>query len=154
MKRLLLHGLSVLLIGAAVVFVVYYAQQQAACRASPAGLIAEAANTIAEGGHTSTFGDAIVTVLSSVGILALMGFFIWLASPLFSRQPQRRRYQRRRRTQRPPQSSQLPAGQQWVLRQEIQRLEQHLQRLEQQRYQDPEPVYYPDYQEEEALWAL
>jgi len=143
MKRLLLHGLYVLLIGAAVVFVVYYAQQQAAYRASPAGLIAEAANTIAEGGRTHTLGDAIVTVLFSVGILALIGFFIWLASPLFPRQPQRRRYQRRR-YQRP----QSPMTQRQLLLREIQHLEQ------QQRYQDPEPIYYPDYQEEEALWAL
>ena len=160
MKRLLLYGLYVLLIGAAVVLVVYYVQQQAAYRASPAGLIAEAANTIAEGGHTHTFGDAIVTVLFVVGILALIGFFIWLASPLFPLQPQRRRYQQRqpqsrryqqRRYQRPPQALQLPADQQWLLRQEIRRLEQYLQHIEQQQlYQQ-----YPEnlYQEEEAPWA-
>ena len=150
MKRLLLCVLYALLIGAAVVFAVNYAQRQAAYRTSPAGLIAGAANTIAEGGHTHTLGDTLVTVLSVAGILALIGFFIWLAVTLRPRQPQRRRYQQQR-YQRPPQAlQQLPAGQQWMLRQEIQRLEQNLRRLEQQPYQQ-----YPEglYQEEKAPWA-
>ncbi len=159
MKRLLLRGLCVMfLIGIAVVLTVYCVQQQAishAYRSSPAGLIAGAANTIAEGGHTHTFGDTLVTVLSVVGILVLIGFFVWLASPLLPLQAQRRRYQSRRyqqqRYQRPPQALQLPADQQWMLRQEIQRLEQHLQHLEQQPYQQ-----YPEslYQEEESPWVL
>mgnify|MGYP001028753008 CR=1 FL=1 len=116
MKRVLLYGLCVLLIGAAVVFTVNYTQRQAAYRASPAGLIAGAANTIAEGGRTHTLGDTLVTVLSVAGILALIGFFVWLVVTLRPRQPQRRRYQQRR-YQRPPQALQLPAGQQWMLRQ-------------------------------------
>jgi len=160
MKRLLLRGLCVFLIGAAVVLTIYYAQQQAAYRASPAGLIAEAANTIAEGGRTHTLGDTLVMVLSIVGILAFSGFFIWLAAPLFPLQPQSRRYQQRqpqsrryqqRRYQRPPQALQLPADQQWLLRQEIQRLEQYLQHIEQQQLYQQYPKNL--YQEEEAPWA-
>ena len=152
MKRLLLYGLCVFVIGALSVFAVYHAQQQAIYRTSPAGIIAESARVIAEGEDSFMLGNAIVTVLFSVVILALIGGAAWLAVTLRSqRRPQRRPQQRqqryyypRRHTQGFLRSSQpLTPAQQWMLEQDIQRLEQR------QPYQHPENLY----QEEEAPWA-